>query len=184
MTWFVEDPWPVLLATLAILALLGVALFRTGQARIIGAMVAVALLGGAGLLIEWLVVTEREEVEAALFGAAEALKRNDLDAVLSHIAPEAAGMRASVTAILPGIEVSEVKLANLKITLNRLTNPPSARAEFVGRVTVKSRQPGLAFPYDNFVRPFVVRLRRENDRWVMTEYEMGDMVNPTIPPDR
>jgi hypothetical protein len=182
MAWLVEDPWPVVVGTLAVLGVLAVVLYRTGRGIFIAAMIAVALLGCGLLLVERLVVTERERVEAALEGAAAALERNDLEGVLSHIAPEAGAMRASVAAVLPGVEVTDANIGgDLKVTFNNLTNPPSARADFTGRVTLKSRSPSLAFPFDNFVRPFTVRLRREGDRWVMTEYQMGDLTNPLTP---
>ena len=107
-TWLVEDPTPVymLLGTLAValaagfwikrrrayvlgcglvLLTLGVFFLKSGRALILVAMAGVALLMGLAIVIDRVVVTDREQVANIIYDCAAAAERNDLDAVLAHV---------------------------------------------------------------------------------------------------
>ncbi len=38
-----------------------------------------------------------------------------------------------------------------------------------------NRIPGETMPYDNFVRKFTLKLRQDDSRWLITDYEMADL---------
>ena len=174
MQWLFENPWPAIGCGLVLEAFLGVAFYNTGRRAVLAGMAGVLVLTLAMVAIEKLVVTEREEVEDALHGIAAAMETNRIEAVLAYIAPDAIPMRSAVQSILPTIEVIEAKAGgDIKIIFNRVIDPPTARVEFIGRVKAKSHSPGQQFPYENFIRRFTVKLRKEGDRWLLTEYEMG-----------
>lgn len=175
MSAFLESPWPALWLGLVAEALLGVAWFQTGNKRLfqamIGALVVVLLL----LALEALVVTDREAVSNTLENTASAMATNDLNQVLAFIAPEATKLRADAERYLPNVMVRDANIGgDLEVTINRLTNPPTARATFTGRINAASRG-AERLPYENFVKKFTLKLRQEGDGWLLTDYEMGDL---------
>jgi hypothetical protein len=89
MAIFVESPWPILFIGIAIEAVLAFLLLRTGLGKYLIAMIGVALLVVAGLIVERLVVTDREAVEQTLDTAVAAARRNDLEGALNCISPSA-----------------------------------------------------------------------------------------------
>jgi hypothetical protein len=168
MTWLVESPWPVLAAGVAIEIVLVLLLFRTGRAIFIAPIVLVAALVGGLVMVERVVVTEKEEVEDALAGVASALTANDTPAVLAAFTPNCPRL-GEVRSALSQFEVSRASIGgDLEIRLNRLTIPPSATTYFTGHIEGRDRR-GV-FPYDNMFRRFKVTLHREQGRWLIADY--------------
>jgi hypothetical protein len=176
MDAFLESPWPALGLGALALALLGVAWHNTRDRRLLQAMLGVIAVMLLLLLIQWLVVTDREAVAHALEETAQALESNDLNRVLAHLAPEGDRIRADAQRYLPHVEISDANIGgDLEVTVNRLTSPPSARATFTGRITGVNRIPGETIPYDNFVKKFTLKLREGDSGWLITDYEMADL---------
>jgi hypothetical protein len=177
MDWLVEDPWPIVWFAAAGVGLLAVAFYHT-RSKVVLAAIGLVLVGAlGGLAVEWLVVTEREEVEDTLYGAAAALEANDPPQVLQFIASDATEMRAAVQRTLPQFEIGEAKIGDLKINFNRMMEPPTATAQFIGRITAKTRSEAERLPRENFIRPFEITLRREGDRWLLSDYKMDVSVD-------
>jgi hypothetical protein len=171
MNWLVEDPTPTLVAIAIIEALLVLALVKTGRGILLGAIVGVALLGVALLGLEWLVVTDKETIEHALTGAAQALEANDPQAVARFIAPESP-MSHRVAQEMAQVNISKASFSRLDVKFNRRVSPPTAEANFMGYIKGKDRRGEL--PYENFAGRITVRLRQDPGGWVMTDYEMND----------
>ncbi len=176
MTWLLEDPTPTLVAILLIEAVLVVALVNTGRGALLGAIAGVGLLGALLLGVEWLVVTDKESVEASLSGAAQALESNNPQAVMDYIDP-ASAMRNRVAQEMAQVTISKARFSRLDVKFNRHVSPPTAEADFMGYVNGRDRRG--EFPYENFAGRFTVRLRREGDRWLMTDYELHDRTGNT-----
>ena len=169
MSWLFEDPTLVLAAGVMIEALLAVALVRTGRVALAGMMAGVLLLVLLLVLVEWWVVTDVEQVEATLDGAAAALEANDVEALLNTIDPDAAEMRSQVGSILGRVVIREVRIRDLKITLRQSRGSTSAEADFLGIVSLEEAVGGM--PYENYIRRLTVYLRRRDGRWLMIGYE-------------
>jgi hypothetical protein len=170
VSWFFEDPSTFILAGLLIEALLVVALVKTGRGVLILAMVGVLALVGLGLLVEHLVVTDHEQIEATLDGVTSALEANDVEGVLSFIDPAAGAMRANVRMALAGAHITDARVYDLVVEVNRQANPPTAQADFTGRV--KGNYRGESADGEGMLlRKFTVDFRLHGDRWLMTAYE-------------
>ena len=173
MTWLVENPWPILMMGILTEAILFGGWVQTGQRAIVYLMIGALFLFGGLLLVERFVVTEVEAVEMTLEAVASDLERNDVQAVLSRISSSATEMRHSAESQMPRVEISKVSIhRNLKITIHPQTARPTATAEF-NAVIIGSDRRG-AIENGRYARFFVVRLRKEGDRWVMTDYEDHD----------
>ncbi|MBX7072583.1 MAG: hypothetical protein K1X71_05505 [Pirellulales bacterium] len=169
MNWLVENPTWMLVLAVVTEAVLAVAFVRTGRGIVLTLMAGVAVLALAGLAMERYVVTDREQVEAALDDVAAGLVANDLTAVLARIAPEASQLRAVAETNMPRVKFTEAKIRDLTVTINRFTSPPSAEARFRGIISANDTKG--QFPYDHFMQRFTVKLRSEGDEWLLTDYE-------------
>lgn len=173
MIMFLESPWPAALLGGIALALLGVAYHHTRDRRLPLAMLGALVLTLLLLALEWWVTTDREAISLTLEDVAVALEANDIDRVLAFIAPEADEMRADALNYLPGVEISDANVGgDLQVAVNRFTSPRTARATFTGRITGVRRQPSERGPYDTFVRKFTLKLREDQQGWLITGYDM------------
>jgi len=170
MTTLLENPAPAIFAGIAIEAILGIALLKTGRGVILFVMLGVlaVVLGLVGL--EWFVVTDAERVEETLDRAAAALQAGDLPGVLDCCHPTAARSRAEARRALDWIEFTKVRITDLKVSINRLSSPPSARAEGIVVVSGHDRHGS----FEEMTRPirFQVELRQEGPRWLVTGHAL------------
>lgn len=169
MSWIFEDVTWLIAAGIVVEAVLAVILLRTGRGAVLFAMGAVFALVLVGVAAERLIVTEPEEVESALDAVATALEANDVPTVLSYLAPEASQIRDTVERELPRLTITEAKIRDLDVKINRLTSPATAEARFRGILNVKDNSG--QFPYENYMQRFTVHLRREGNRWLLVAYE-------------
>ncbi len=173
---FLESPWPVLLIGIAVEAVLAVLLLRTGQGRFLWAMLGVAALTLAGLLVERLVVTEREEVTDTLDACVAAVEANDLNRLLNYVSPTATQTRADARFVLGRALFETVWISNLEITINRLTSPPTAKAKFKAWVTGRDRLGEI--PYRSEPIAVTVTLRKEKGHWLVADYDRSAAGRP------
>jgi hypothetical protein len=173
---FVESPWPILLVGIVAETTLAILLLRTGQGKWLWAILGVGLLVLLGLLVERLVVTEREAVQRTLDAAVAAVEASDLGRLLECVSPAAERTRSDARWMLNRVEVRTARIRDVEITINRLTSPPTAKAKFRAIGTGRDRMG--QFPYETFVQPVTVDLRKEGDRWLIGSYQVQDLKRP------
>ncbi len=173
MSWLLEDVRPLLLAGLLVEALLVAFFVRTGRITTFIPIVAVLGLMGVAVVVEHFVVTDKEQIAATLDRVALALKQNDEQAVLEHIHPRAVEMRRRVDSAIGLVVIREAQYRDLTVT-SHPGNPGTATAEFIGHVAFTD--PKQRAPYERYMRRFRVRFRKEGGRWVMTDYEVADVL--------
>ncbi len=54
----------------------------------------------------------------------------------------------------------------MEITIERLTNPPTAKAAFLGYVSYRDRQEQM--PYNNYASRLIVDLCKQHNGWLLT----------------
>jgi hypothetical protein len=169
MTTLVENPMPIIFLGIIAEAVLATMLVSTRQGAFIWAMLGVLVLVFAGVALELLVVTEVERVEATLDGVADALEDNDLRRLLEeYVSPSAVRTRRRAMDAMQKVEITSAKVSGLDITINRLTSPPTADAQFRGVVRFEPQTDMI--PYRYYGANFDVKLRREGDRWLVTDH--------------
>lgn len=161
-----ENPLWIIFFGVVIEAVLGLILLRTGRGVLLWIMTGVLVVTLGGLLVERLVVTERERVEMTLDGITAALEANDLNRVLSFVAPEASYTQQQARSALGLIEVQSAHIYNLDININQLTSPPTARASFFGHLYFRDRRGQI--PYNNYESNFIIDLKKIGEVWVVT----------------
>ncbi len=169
MDFFSENPWKFVIGGALVEIGLVIALVKSGRGFWLAWIGGVAIVAAGLILVERLIVTEREQVEITLYDAAEAVEKNDINAVMKFIAP-AAPRREELRARLPRYHIEKVSIKNdLKITVNDKTSPPSATAEFHVVVTGGDRGGNahdVSLPFY-----FVVFFERDKDRWLINGYD-------------
>jgi hypothetical protein len=173
MSLFVESPWPaVVLCTFLILAF-GALFMRSGSVWAIAALAgSVGLMAGL-VVLERTIVTDTEQVEDTLHGIAENLEANNIPLAMASFAPNCPGIRQAESVLRRVTVQSAVVGRDLEVTINKLTSPPTATAYFTGRI--QARDNGGSIPYENYIRKFKVRLELHGDRWLVADYEDGDL---------
>jgi len=174
MNWVADNPTPLVLAAVLVAALLGVVYTQTRRKEALAAIFVVLLLGGCVVLLAMSVTTERERVESRLTGLAAALESNDTERVLSFIAPSAARVRSVVEMRLPTVTITEAKVgSNLEITILPEEQPPTAYADFTGKIRATSP----IFSGDAlYARRFRMEFHLLDEEWYLAEYEDRPLV--------
>ena len=95
--FFLESPWPILIAGLVLEAVLAIVLFRTGRGAVLAVMGGVALVVLLGVLIERSTLTDTKRVRQTLEAATAGLQANDTRQVFPCIVPDADGDRVAGT---------------------------------------------------------------------------------------
>jgi hypothetical protein len=91
-----EDPWPAIIGGGLLAAVLLVIGFKTGRGLWL-IIVGLVLVVTAGLVVlERLVVTERERVEQTMVDTAAAVESNNVGAVLAYVSPTAGAARSRI----------------------------------------------------------------------------------------
>lgn len=174
MSWLLETPWPSIWVGAIIIGLLAVALVNTGKRALFAAMFGVAGVVLLLVLVEWLVETDTEQIENTMERVAVALETNDVQNVLALMAPDATEIRSLAESQLPRVDISDANIGgDLQVTVNHLTIPPTARAQFTARINGTSRTPSDGFGHDTFVRRVSLKLRKTEGRWLLTEFEQN-----------
>lgn len=148
---------------------------RTGKAAaaLATAIVITLLL----LTVERLVVTDREQIEAALQQTLDAIEANDLEALLAHIDSQAAIVRTDAEAALPLIRVKAAGASQIVTTVNENTQPATAETKFRGMINGTSTKGGAPVGYFDDVD---VTWTKRGDRWLIdgyTIYNKGKPIN-------
>jgi hypothetical protein len=169
VSWLLEDRWTIIgLGALAEL-LLGVALYNTRRVAVAVGMGVVAALTGLGVLVEGLVVTDREAALATLHDAKDAVLAGDEARVLSFIEPGAEDVRGQVQRYLPMFDFHSIAI-NAPQTDILEGEQRIARIKFTARVKARPKG-GREAIRDEAIMPLEIRLRKEGDRWLITSYE-------------
>jgi len=177
MTMFLESPLPIIVVGVVIEAILAAILVSTRRGVVLFIMLGVLVLVGIGLVVERLVVTENERITATLDNAAAAIQANDLDRLLTYLTPSAQQSRARARQVLGMVEFTSAAIRGLEISpINRLTSPPTVETKFTAVLGFHDRTG--AIPYEHHVVGLIVRLRKEGDRWLVTDHVEMDPNNP------
>lgn len=174
-----ESPVPALVLGILAELVLGWLLVTTGRKGFLWGMAGVLGALGIALVVERLVVTEAEKVEAVLDAAVAALERNDLPGVERCLSHRADGLRGRLRAYAGEVVFSEVRIRNVEVRgIYDLESPPGAVVHLQGTALFDDRS-GM-FPYHAYSSGFEVELIREPDGWKIDEVR-GDPQNPVSP---
>ena len=168
-----EQPLIILFAGVFVGAVLGGAFVATNHRGFLAGLLLSAVATVGMLLVERLVVTEREQVKAALLTMSRDLESNNVGAVTRHIASSATDLKSEAESRLHQIQVDQARIKrNLKISVNDRIARPTARATFNAVLKLQTKSGQLAErPIPRF---FELDLRKEGADWKVESYQMHD----------
>jgi hypothetical protein len=178
-----DGPVPILCTGITLEIILGLILLRSGRGAVFVAMCAVALLTLAGIGVERLIVTDVKRVKASLEDIRAAIEANDVRRALDYVAPEAVKLRPWAEDVTARVRFTEVKIKDLKVTVDHVARPPRAEARFFGIASFDSAE----VPYHNYGAEFTLEFRPSDRGWllarILEEKPLGGGA-VTVPIDR
>jgi hypothetical protein len=173
MNWLFEQPLIIVVLGLLLILGLGAAWSATGRKELLLAMgAALAVLIG-GLVMERLIITDREAIDATLEQIASDVQSNNRSALLRHIYSGAPRLKQKAEAELPNYEFTECRITKIFTRdIDTLAEPRSAIVEFNILASGNFTYEGVSFSDTNIPRWVKLHLVREKDgRWTVQEYE-------------
>lgn len=134
----------------------------------LAALAAVAAVTLALLVVERLYVTPAEQVESSLEALLAAIEANDAAAVLAHIDPAAAKMRADVESLMPLLKVELANAGSIEIAVDDAAQPPAATATF--RAFLHGIHVRTSAPVGYINQRVDLQWRKHADQWLVTSY--------------
>lgn len=176
MNWIFESPITIVLLGAAVLAVLSTVWVQTGKSQVLIAMGVVGALLIAGLVVERLVQTDREKLEATVREIAANVRRNDHAKLYQHIATSAPELRARAQAEIPNYEFTECTVTKIyRVEVRDEKRPKEAEVEFMVRVSGNFNYQGYQTgdgTYLRFIRLYFVQ--DENGSWKVRDYAHDD----------
>ena len=168
-------PWAIGCAVVAVVSLL--LWSQAGQRAFLVAMAA-ALVGGVGcLLADWLVVTDREQIEILFPRLARAAETGDTSTILAALDPALAPLRSEAEQALREFRPEEVRITRLDVTLRGPAVARLARAEMLIHTRGDARGAGGASGPVAALIDLTVDLRKDGGRFLITDFE-ADAARP------
>ncbi len=165
--------WMLLVSLLVVAAILAAMWAATARREPLIAAGVVVVLIPLCFVVERLVVTDREVIEATLDVIAADVKSNNRAAILSHIDPGATGLRARAEGEIANYQFDECRVNKLHgIEIDYSQQPPSAVANFNVHVHGTFKVGSETLPPGDYFRRIEPHLRQDADgRWRVENYD-------------
>ncbi len=140
MDWILENPLPSVLIGGLTAAMLGSGWLRTGQKWLLYLTIAAVLLTVGAVVLERVVVTDREQITVALHEIADLVERNEIEAAFQYAYSGAPEVRDHARTELRQYRFHEIDIKrNLRIEVLPDHIPPKAIARFNVLVVLSTR---------------------------------------------
>lgn len=170
MTVLLETPVPILVLGVLAAAVLGWLYITLGRKEYLAGLAGVVAVVLVAVVVERLVVTEREQIEAVLDAGASAVQANDIPRVESLLsAGGLAKVRPTIRRYAALIEFEQVHIRNIQIEINDLVDPPTAYVTLDATAHFRHRLEG--FPYRSYSGSVHLELVKEPEGWRVEDYK-------------
>lgn len=170
--WLFDTPIYIVLIALVLGVLCGVAWTSSGRKELLYALGAVVALAIVMLIVERVVVTDREAIRAKLVEIARDVQANDHQRVLSHIAKGNPSLVQKAQNELPNYDFTECRVTKIhKTDVDASAEPRSAIVKFNVRFDGKFGQGGFQGrgPGVRWIQLHMVR--EEDGQWRVQNYD-------------
>jgi hypothetical protein len=173
-----HDAWPWAIGCAVVAAVSLLLWSQAGQRAFLVAMAAALVVGVGCLLADWLVVTDREQIERLFPKLARAAETGDTGAILAALDPSLSPLRSEAERALREFRPQEVRITRLDVTLNGPAEARLARAEMLIHTRGDARGPGgVSGPLAALI-DLTVDLRKEGGQFLITDFE-AEAARPT-----
>ena len=173
-----HDAWPWALGCAVVAGVSLLLWSQAGRRVFLVAMAAAIVLGVGCLLADWLVVTDREQIERLFPRLARAAETGDTETILAVLDPSLEPLRSEAERALREFRPEEVRITRLDVTLEGAAESRRARAEMLIHTRGDARTlGGVAGPVSAFI-DLTVDLRKAGGQFLITDFE-ADAARPT-----
>lgn len=151
---------------------------QAGHRAFLVAMAAAIVVGVGCLLADWLVVTDREQIEILFPRLARAAEAGDAATILATLDPTLAPLRNEAERALREFHPEEVRITRLDVALTGPAEARLARAEMLIHTRGDARGAGGASGPLSALIDLRVDLRKDGDRFLITDFE-AEAARPT-----
>ena len=173
MNQFYESPLPLLLLGLVLLAGCTVGWLKTGDKRLIPGALLGLLIAVGGIVVERMVVTDREQIERVIYAVAADVQAGRIEEAVANINPNNTENRERARTELRLYRVTEIRVKSpIEIALTPDRDPTRATAEF--NVVVAGGDATGTIQNQNVPRFLIVHFIKQDGRWYADDYEHHD----------
>lgn len=169
MTTLLESPWPALILGGIAIAVASALFLARRDGISLAALSVAAFLTLGMVLLERMVTTEKEHVEAAIAGMLAAIETNEADRVLEWVDPGATRVRGEVVRLMPEIDVQQTgTMGRIDVVVKDTSNPPTAEATILAYLDGIHRKSGIRVPY--YKQRVDFHLVKRGERWLLDDF--------------
>jgi hypothetical protein len=175
MSLLLEQPLAVVIVGVVLALGVGIAWTSTGRKEWLIGLGAIVVLTIVGLVVEQLVVTDREAIEATLREIARDVESNNLPALLKHVSAGNTELTQKATAEMPNYRFDECRITKVyEIDIDASAEPRSALVEFNVVASGSFSQGGMEISDQGIPRRILLQMVREKDgQWRVQGYAHG-----------
>ena len=172
MNLVLEQPLAVVIVGVICGLVAGIAWSSSGRKEWLIGLGLVVVLTIVGLIVEQLVVTDREAIEATLAEIARDVQSNNLPAVLRHVSSNNAELQRKAEAEMPNYRFDECRVTKIhQLDIDTSVEPRSALVEFNVVASGSFQQGGIELPDRGVPRRVLLQMVREGDgKWRVQGY--------------
>lgn len=176
MNLLLEQPLAVVILGVVLGLGAGLAWTSTGRKEWLFGLAAIALLTIGGLILEQVIVTDREAIEATLTEIARDVESNNIRALVGHIATGATEVQQEAEREMPNYRFEECRVTKVhNIDIDSTQEPHSAIVEFNVVATGSFSEGGFELTGQQVYRWVQLHMVREKDgRWKVQSYKHDD----------
>lgn len=173
MSTLCESSLPLLLLGGVVTVGCVVGWLKTADRRLwIGAVLGI-VAAVSGIVLERMVVTDREQIERVIFAVAADVRAGRTEAAVQHIRPDDEDLRNRARTELKLYQVTEINIKRpIEITVSPDREPTKGKAEF--NVVVKGGDVAGFIQDQQVPRYLIVRFVKIDGRWYASDYEHHD----------
>lgn len=169
LEWFTESAFfPSCIGILMTIAFIGLAV-SSGEMLMLRIALAIAALTALLIIIEVMIVTDKEQIENTLKDMAAAMQKNDIDHVLDYLATPELVSRAKGHLREDATCHSCVITAINQVTVN--DTGQSATADFVAFARASDRRFPNPVPIQRRIK---LHFEKQQNRWKVVDFEQAD----------
>jgi len=176
MNWLFEQRLVIVIIGIALLLALGATWSATGKKELLYAMGVSLALMLVGLIVERLVITDREAIHATLLTIARDVQSNNLKAVVRHVHSSTPELKQRAEAELPNYHFTECRITQIHdIKVDASTKPRSAVVEFNLIAVGDFKGAGIELTGATIPRWVRLQMAVEKDgRWAVQHFEHAE----------
>jgi low affinity Fe/Cu permease len=173
--WPLEQPLVIVLIGIAVGVVVGGLWTASGRQELLYALGAVVALTSVWLIVERLVVTDREAIAATLAEIARDVESNDLNRLVTHIAKRNPSLVQRAKAEMPSYDFTECRVTKIHLTdIDASAEPRSAIVEFnvIASGTFRRESVEVSDTVPRWVQLQMVR--EEDGQWRVLDYQHAE----------